>query len=774
MSLSEPAAVAADAFNAAAVDLTTCAREPIHIPGSIQPHGALFALDESNLTVVQASANVEAFVGLPHEAVLGRRVEDVLGPALAEQLRALASGGAMLDRNPLYLRAITPPAGGGPLNAIAHRAPGAVILELEPAGSEESTSFGQLYPLIRTFVSGLQNAQSVREICDLTAQEVRRITGFDRVLVYQFDRDWNGTVVGEARDPSMPPYFDLRFPASDIPAQARELYRLNRIRQIVDAGYRSVPVVPAANPGTGRPLDMSFASLRSVSPVHCEYLHNMGIVASFSISIMREGELWGLISCHHRSARAVSFEVRTACDFLGQVLSVQLSAREREAEYGYRMRLKETHGKLLAYMAQEERFADGLVKHADDLLALTDAAGAAVVYEGRVQLVGATPTEEQVGRVVAWLGERQGEEERDEVFCTESLPALLSGGEAMKETACGVLAVGISKLHRSYLLWFRPEVIQTVTWGGDPRKPAEPGPDGNGVRLHPRRSFEAWKETVRLRSLAWRSAEEEAARDLRAAVVGIVLRKAEEMAELNAELERSNKELEAFSYSVSHDLRAPFRHIVGYAELLRDRIENRGTPEEKDELRYIATIIESAQFAGKLVDNLLSFSQMGRATLTVTRVDLNALVEECKRTLEEELAGRAVEWRVGKLPTVQGDLIMLRLVVQNLLGNAVKYTAPRAAAVIEVEATEAGGAGGGEWVIRVSDNGVGFDMRYVDKLFGVFQRLHRVEEFEGTGIGLANVRRIVARHGGRTWAQGQVDQGATFFFTIPKAPQAGV
>jgi light-regulated signal transduction histidine kinase (bacteriophytochrome) len=744
-------------------DLSTCASEPIHIPGSIQPHGVLFALAEPDLTVTQVSANVDRFVGRPAADIVSKPIDGVLGDDAARQLRALLAAQA-LDQNPSYVRTLSLPNSDGPLNAIVHTNAGAVILELEPASAADAASFQQLYPLVRTFVTRLQATTDVRAVCHLAADEVRRITGFDRVLVYQFDKDWHGTVMGESRDDVYGSFMDLRFPASDIPAQARELYRVNRLRLIADAGYRPSPLVPPNDPRTGRPLDLSFAALRSVSPVHVEYLHNMGLAASMSISILRDGALWGLISCHHKTPRNVPFEVRTACDFLGQVLSVHLDARERAGEYDYRMRLKEIHGKLLAYMAQADSFAQGLVKHPEELLALTGARGAAVVFQGKRSLIGLTPTDEQVARVIDWLSEERGGQE---VVCIDSLSQVLPEAEAFKDAASGLLAIEISKLHRSYILWFRPEVIQTVAWGGDPRKAVEPE-DGR-VRLHPRKSFEAWKETVRLRSIPWRQAEEEAAQDLRNAVVGIVLRKAEELAELNAELERSNKELEAFSYSVSHDLRAPFRHIVGYAELLRDRIAGRDNA-EKDELRYIDTIVESANFAGTLVDNLLMFSQMGRSQLTITRLDMNLLFNEVRRSLSDEKETRRITWKIAPLPTVQGDLVMLRLVVQNLLGNAIKYTRPRAEAVIAVGATQTAR----EWVFHVGDNGIGFDMRYVDKLFGVFQRLHRVEEFEGTGIGLANVRRIVTRHGGRTWAEGEVDRGATFFFSLPKTAPTGV
>jgi light-regulated signal transduction histidine kinase (bacteriophytochrome) len=220
--------------------------------------------------------------------------------------------------------------------------------------------------------------------------------------------------------------------------------------------------------------------------------------------------------------------------------------------------------------------------------------------------------------------------------------------------------------------------------------------------------------------------------------------------------------LEAFSYSVSHDLRAPFRHIVGYSELL---LEEPGLSEEGR--RYAGTIIESAQFAGVLVDSLLAFSQMGRTTIHPVAVDMEQLVDEVRRDVSAEAGGRRITWEVGPLPMAVCDPLMMRLAVRNLLSNAVKYTRGRDEAVIEVS----GEAHPTENVFAIRDNGVGFDMQYVDKLFGVFQRLHRMEDFEGTGIGLANVRRIVERHGGRVWAEGAEDGGATFSFALPRAPR---
>ena len=611
---------------------------------------------------------------------------------------------------------------------------------------------------MRGFLERLQTIASTEELAELAAKEVRRLTGLDRALVYRFDEDWNGTVVAEDRNETLPSYLDLRFPASDIPAQARELYRLNRLRLIADANYEPVPILPALDPRTHAPVDLGFSVLRSVSPVHLEYMRNMGTHASMSISLLRDGKLWGLISCHNAVAKRVPYHVRTACDFIGQILSLQLAAKEHAATAERRIAHRVYQTRLLAHMAAEDHFFDGLVKHGNDLVAVAGAAGAAVVFAGNTALVGETPAREEVEGIIAWLAARG----REDVFVTDSLASVMPDAEKLKDHASGLVAASISQLHDSYVLWFRPELVRTVSWGGDPRKRAELEPDG--LRLHPRKSFEVWKETVRLKSAPWHPTEIDAASDLRNTIIDIVLRRAEELAAMSEQLTRSNKELEAFSYSVSHDLRAPFRHIVGYAQLLKSK-EGRTLTDRGQ--RYIDTIIESAISAGTLVDNLLSYSQMGRATLVPISVDMNGLVGEVKRSLAPEMQGRDIEWHIGDLPATRGDPTMLRFVMQNLMSNAIKFTRDKRPAVIEI----ASRLGETETIYYVRDNGAGFDDAYVGKLFGVFQRLHRAEEFEGTGIGLANVRRIIERHGGRTWAEGEVDKGATIWFALPNGSE---
>ena len=731
-------------------DLSACAREPIHTPGAIQPYGLALVLDGETLTVIERAVSRPALLQALGDP-LDQPVEQALGGLLANSvpvLRALAPGtAAFLGSWSL--------ASFGRHHAIAHRCGGHVIVELEEPVAAEPGSLEELYPAIRVFMAEIEQASDTAALCAIASRHVRALTGFDRTLVYQFDAEWNGRVVAEDRNEVLPSYLDLRFPEADIPAQARALYERNRVRLIAANDYQAVPLLRSASRADAPPTDLSLSVLRSVSPVHLQYMRNMGTGASMSVSLMREGRLWGLISCHSAQPRRVPYHVRTACEFIGQILSLQLALKERALSVEERVARRAIQMQLLGRMAGDTDFLGALGRDPARLMALTDATGVAIVHRGDGLFLGDCPTRHEVLALVEWLSQRGGED----IFCTDSLPALWEGGSALAARASGVLAVSVSQLHDSYVIWFRGEVVRTVRWGGMPAKQVD-----NGV-LSPRASFEAWKETVVEQSLPWSDVDREAALELRVAIVDVVLRKAEELAELNEQLMRSNKELEAFSYSVSHDLRAPFRHIVGYAELLNASAGERMDPTEK---RFLDTIVESAKSAGTLVDDLLSFSQMGRSTMGRSKVDMSALAMDVRQKLDMEYDGRNIDWRIPALPQVEGDPAMLRLVWQNLIGNAIKFTRDSASPRIEIGHRREGG----DDIFFVRDNGCGFDMRYVDKLFGVFQRLHHADEYEGTGIGLANVRRIIGRHGGRTWAEGALGAGATLYFSLPHSAGA--
>lgn len=737
------------------LDLSRCADEPIRTPGSIQPHGFMLTLSSAAPVVQQASSNLESWIGLPAQEAVGRPLAEVVGETAAARIGAEIAANPVASR-PAYIGTIT--AGNGAhFDVLVHAWDSLLILEFEGVERRRAADFRHLYPLIGDFLVKINQPASIPEMSELAARRVREVTGYGRVMVYQFDTDGHGRVLAESKEDGYDSYLGQHFPASDVPAQARALYTLSPIRVIQDANYVPAPLVPDQNPATGARNDLSFASLRSVSPVHLQYMRNMGTLASMSVSLIVKGELWGLISCHNAEPRPVSVEKRTACEQLGQILALVIESREDAAELQFRLDVRRIMVEMLGHLTKGADFLENMSGVFPELLRFGRAGGVAIVVDDRVLTYGDTPSEPQIRALADWLSLHG----HTEVFHTDHLKEVYPPGEDMVRNASGLLALPISRIHQHYLLWFRPEVVQTIEWAGNPRgKQASPD---DPTQLTPRLSFDAWRETIHGRSLPWHSAEIELTIEFRSALLGIALERAEQMAELAEELGRANKELEAFSYSVSHDLRAPLRHIVGFSDLL---IESAGSEDPERRQRFLKNIKESARLAGKLVDDLLSFSQMGRAALRPTTVDMNDLVSACIDKLGMEMQGRNVDWHIEPLPTVWADPTFLHLAVFNLLSNAVKFTGQRDPAVITISSEE-----DGDFIVfHVADNGAGFNMEYVHKLFGVFQRLHRMEDFQGTGIGLANVRRIVERHNGRVWASSVQGEGATFSFSIPKHP----
>ena len=716
-------------------DLAQCADEPIRVPGAIQPHGRLAVLAADSGRLLAYSAN------WPSEDAVRQAVS--LLPADAGRMQP-GTGPSWIGSLPMAGRAF---------DATAHRQGDCLVVEYEPGGPAAGMH-APIYAVARELLPAIQQADSVNALCQIVAREMKRLTGFGRCLVYRFDADGHGEVLAERLDEGYHSYAGHRFPASDVPAQARALYLSNQIRLIPDANYSPVPLVAARGEADPSGLDLTFASLRSVSPVHLEYMRNMGTSASMSVSIVSRGRLWGLISCHDRAAKHLPFQTRVACEHLGRLLALQIQAQEDNAEVAQRLALHQRVLTLVALMAETDGTLQRLTKPDLALHGLADADGAAVVLNDSCWTLGETPPPDEVRRLAHWIAGRG-----EDLFCTDRLPELYPGGEALLPACAGVLAISISQVHRHVVLWFRRELVRTIQWAGDPRKTLP----GQG-RIHPRKSFESWQERVRGRSSPWSPAQQAAVGELRQALIALVLRRAEEMAGHAMELGRVNKELEAFSYTVSHDLRAPMRHIAGYVDLV---MEDNGDKLDDRARRYLAHVKDAASYAGQLVDALLDFSRLGRAGLKPSLVDAQAMVEDLVDEVRLQERGRTIVWELDRpLPRLWADPLLLQVAVRNLLSNAAKYTRGREPARIRIAAVSLPEGAG----LEVTDNGVGFQMKYVGKLFGVFQRLHRTEDFDGTGIGLANVKRIVERHGGQVWARGEPDRGASFGFLLPGQP----
>jgi light-regulated signal transduction histidine kinase (bacteriophytochrome) len=496
------------------IGLDNCAREPIHIPGSIQPRGVLLTVRERDGLVLQCSANVASLLATPVEDVLGRPLDSVLGLSASRVVTdQLVSVPDTRVRNPGLMQ-VEVAGRVVAMDVVVHRPPGSdgaasagvVVVELEPADGVRPLTFGTTYEGVRDAIADLNRSSTLTDLYDSAAQHVRRMTGFDRVMVYRFDAEHNGQVVGEARRGDLEPFLGLHYPASDIPPQARAMYERSWIRLISDVDYQPVPILPTAEPSTGMPLDLTFATLRSVSPIHLEYLGNMGVRASMSISLLRDGHLWGMIACHHYTGpHAPPYGVRAAAEFLGVALSARLVAQVDQDLLEESRRAAAILARLFAVGSDEDvPLADALTA-TDDLRALVPADGVVVLAGGVLVSRGSVPDEAGCRALIAWAGRTDG------VHATDRLGTGLD--EPGVPGVAGALALGLPE--GQAVVWVRDEVLRTVDWGGDPRSKDARSHDDGSVRLSPRTSFALWREQVRGRSEPWAHEHVTAAGDLR-------------------------------------------------------------------------------------------------------------------------------------------------------------------------------------------------------------------------------------------------------------------
>jgi light-regulated signal transduction histidine kinase (bacteriophytochrome) len=529
-------------------------------------------------------------------------------------------------------------------------------------------------------------------------------------------------------------------------------------------------LLPNVNPLTQQPTDLSLAGLRSVSPIHLEYLHNMGVGASMSISLIKEQQLWGLIACHHDRDRYVSYEIRTACEFLGQVMSLELIAKETNQDLDYKMKLKSLQARFVEVIPQCDSLLDGILNTDANLLDLVDAQGAAVFWNNQFHTIGNTPSIEQLEDLLRWIETRLEGNLLDTTALSQEYPI----AKEYKSVASGMIVLAISRVNRNYILWFRPEEVQTVNWSGDPNKPVEVSDDGD-VRMSPRKSFALWQETVQARSLPWKACEIEAVLELRSAIVGIALRQADELAKLNLELERSNSELDSFAYIASHDLKEPLRGIHNYSSFL---MEDYADILNEEGVSKLQTLVRLTQRMEDLIDSLLHFSRLGRVELVLQRTDPNQLLQSVLELLNISLETSKAEIRVPRsLPIVQCDRVQISEVFTNLISNAIRYN-DRDQKWVEigyldpVESPQVHGFDESEAVepmitFYVRDNGIGIPERHLDTIFRIFKRLHAPTKYGGgTGAGLTIAKKIVERHGGRLWVESTKGEGSTFYFTL--------
>lgn len=529
------------------VDLTNCDREPIHQLGSVQPFGFLLAVS-SDWIVIRASANLAEFLGVTEANALGRPVISLISPEALHAIRnklTTLRGSDVVER--IFGIALTPDQNR--FDLAVHLNEGQVIIEGERC-QEDRHDAASLS--MRSMMSRLDHTETLEAFFREGARQARALTGFDRVMVYRFDESGSGEVVAEAARAGIGSFLGLHYPASDIPIQARALYLRNLFRIIADVDAIAVPILPPLDEH-GQPLDLSMSVLRSVSPIHIEYLKNMGVGASLSISIVVDGKLWGLFACHHYGPRLPSAQSRSAAELFGQMFASRLESRERRLALDYETKARRIADRLLTSVADNASLLDDPAWLIEALADAIPADGIGVWINGRLALAGIGPDERSFAALVRHLNRNAA----GRIYAVDRLAETYPDLE-VDDAVAGMLAIPISRSPRDYVVLFRQELVRTVRWGGDPHKPVEYGP--NGPRLTPRKSFEAWSELVRGRSLPFTEAERRVAETIRVTLIEVVLRLTDEVSMAR---QTANERQELLIAELNHRVRNILSLITG-------------------------------------------------------------------------------------------------------------------------------------------------------------------------------------------------------------------
>ncbi len=728
--------------------LEVCAKEPIHIPNRIQPHGCMIIANAKSDQIVQVSENAEAFIGITPKDLIGKNLVDILGKKDLGHINDVARA---YELQPLKSASIT--VNDMEYDAVVHFSGDYKVVELEEFDKETNLDENRIYEELRDFAIIFQKVSDLENLYKVIIEEVRKLTGFARVKLYKFDEDWNGMVVAEARQDHMPSYLGLNFPASDIPLQARLLYSKNYLRLISDISYKPIDMYPERIEGDDRPVDMTFSVLRSVSPVHIQYLDNINVKASMSISIMQGGQLWGLVACHHDEPLHVPYRMRVLSEILGHIFSAKLSSMEL-VEKQKRISQKSLLIEKIASQLNGAVKADDILFGHNEIALQALMADGIVIYTNKTSnCFGNTPQGKNLERFMSWCKNSVNKSviytrDAEKFFKDEKVDDITFSG--------GFLALPIGIQSDDLAVWFRSAKKNKVNWAGDPEKPVEK--TKAGYRLTPRSSFDLWQTETQGKCDPWSESDVEAAKS----ITRIIL----EHEKIYAE--RANEAKTEFLSHMSHELRTPLGAITGIIQILNDD-DNLSEKHKK----LVRTMGVSSRSLMALLNDLLDIAKIesGEVQMEENRFKMADLLEDLRSMMMVKANEKQLKLNVNYDRADQrilcGDVSRIRQVLINLVNNALKFTDQGFVNIMAY--FEEDHTGQEMTVFEVIDSGVGISESKIDTIFNKFiQEDNTVtKQHGGTGLGLSISKGLVELMGGSIDVTSKKGLGSKFIIKLP-------
>ena len=750
-------------------DAIFCGKQPLHDTNQIQPHGVVIVASKDDLRIIQVSSNFSSLFE-NHGELTGKPLSELIG---ADSLNEIKSKSATSTGSMPVVLTIMPGMTKKYLSLV-HERDGYLITETEFRNliEEAHVPVSVFLSQLQSVMSEINRCKTIAELAAVTARQIKRLSGFDKVMVYTFDDEWNGTVIAEEMETGMDSYLGLKFPASDVPKQARDLYLKNPYRIIPDRDYEPVDLVPALNPLTGMRTNLSDARLRSVLPVHLEYLRNMNVRASMSTRIIHKEQLWGLIACHHRTEKFLSFGECSTFELLSNVISSKVSSIVNRDAHETTIRLKDSFNEVNDHLFVYDNLVNALLNYKKPLLSLLSAEGLAICWDGRISSYGLVPEAAEIEELVDWLSEKSF----SKVLSLNALSTAYEKARSYASVASGLVALAIQPYERRYILAFRGEIIKNVTWGGNPDDVLTMEKDSDVY--HPRNSFSVWRETVRYTSAPWSPEELSIAERFRNVVVEHTLQslanslekkvqdRTEALEASKNDLEKTFNELMQITYVASHDLQEPARKIQIFGSKLKNIVED-GQGRES-----LERVLSASKRISGLLGDLVNYSKLSHPA-SPSPTDLKKIVRDVIEDFDLAISDNAITLDVSDLPVIEAVPDQMRQVFYSLLSNAIKFARPEVPLKITisgfVEPVSNGLSTSQYYRIDVTDNGIGFSEEYADRAFEMFRTLHARDKYEGRGIGLAITRKIIEKHNGTITATAVPGDGATFSIRLPSS-----